>query len=1058
MFGYLNTHSHYSLLRGIAKVPHLLERAKEAGCDAIALTDTNNMYGAIEFYKQARKMDIRPILGVTLFTQHAGSKQFYPVVLLAENEKGYHNILTLISFAHFAESNTPFATHQQLKNSSEGIIALLPALHNPVQEELLQHNVKGARERLSAYKNIFKGNLFIGISPQNPTPKGGTPVNQPTKETVSLAQEMGVGVVPLPLIYLLNEDDIEGREVLPRIQHLTLSPREEEIFEDNLLLPQKQTIEEWTQSVCPEAVKTLDGIIQRCDWELELGKWVFPEPPIPQGSDPEQLLRKHIEEGYARRALKKTKETEERTETEMKTIIGRGYVDYFLTVINLVNYMHEHGILTTTRGSAAGSMVSYLTGITNVDPMEYQLPFERFLNPFRPSPPDIDIDIADNRRNEVIEHITKQFGKEKVAQIGTLGTMMARAAVRDTARALGYSYTNGDRIARLIPMGAQGSPMYIDRAMDEVKELKDLYTSDETARHIMTVAKKIEGNARHLSVHAAGVVISPTTIVKYTPLERDPKGVTNRPITQYNMYAVEDAGLLKFDILGLTNLAILADAVELVKQDRGKTIDVERLPLDDRKTYEMIGRGHTTGIFQMGGGGMTAVLEKMKPTTIHDIAAVVALYRPGPMQNIEEYVSRKQGQKEITYLHPKMEKYLKQSYGVLVYQDDLLYTAIELAGYDWKEVDVFRKAVGKKIPKLMAEQEKIFKQRVREQSGVSEAKANALWNLFDPFKGYGFNKAHAMSYAKVAYQTAYMKANFPAQYMTAHLTAVAGETENIANLVHESKTIGLTVLPPDINKSDSSFTTEKKESGHENIRIGLATIKRVGQGFAETIVKEREKGGKYTSLEDFFVRMAPYKVINRRNTEALIMVGVFDAFESRGILLENLDLLVLCAKDANVGTEQHMLFNTAPKVSLELKPTAKEAGKAQQLYWEKDLLGVYVSGHPMSLFKQEGLEINEIKQKGEREPVLITGVIEHITSIRNKKGERICFPLLMNDKNESIEAVCFTDVAEKYDELLAPFRVVKIRGVTSKRRSSLRNEQINIRIESVETPTLKETQ
>ena len=1047
MFGYLNTHSHYSLLRGIAKVDDLLERAKGAGCDAVALTDTNNMYGAVEFHKKAEKAGIRPIFGTTLLTRRRDGETLYPIILLAENKKGYRNILTLITLAQFARENVPSVTPGQLADSAEGVIALLPALYNPVQQSLIRGDTAAAEKHLLAYRDIFKKNIYLGISPQDPTPLGGTPIAPVSEESVEIARRNGVGVVPLPLIYLLDADDAEGRKVLLRIQQATRPPQEEETFEDLLLMPQRDDIETWTRNICPEALDTLDAVIGSCDWKLDLGEWIFPTPPVGETDDRTAILRNYIEEGYTERNLEKTEETEERIATEMETIVGRNYTDYFLVVIDLIRHMHTDGILTTTRGSAAGSMVSYLTGITNVNPMEYQLPFERFLNPFRPSPPDIDIDIADNRRNEVIDYIVERYGKEKVAQIGTLGTMMARAAVRDTARALGYSYMNGDLIARMIPMGVQGSPVYIDDALREVKELADLHKTNDTARHIITVAKKIEGNARHLSVHAAGVVISPTTIVQHTPLERDPKGTTNRPVTQYNMHAVEDVGLLKFDILGLTNLTVLADAVDMVRKDREVAIEIEKVPLDDAETYRMIGRGYTTGVFQLGGSGMTGVIRRMRPTSIHDIAAIIALYRPGPMRNIDEYIERKQGRKPVTYLHPRMEKYLKKSYGVLVYQDDLLYTAIEIAGYDWKEVDVFRKAVGKKIPELMKEQEEIFKKRAKERTGMPNAAVEKLWNLFDPFKGYGFNKAHAMSYAKVAYQTAYMKAHYPAQYITAHLSAVMGDTQNIAELVYEAKRMGLRILPPHINRSDAVFTTRKNESGGEDIQIGMAAIKQVGTAVAEAVMREREKGGAYTSLEDFIMRIAPYGIINRRSFEALTKVGVFDDFETRSVLLENTDLLLQCVKDAAKDTEQHMLFDAKQTTSFHLKPSVAEVSKVQELYWEKELLGVYVSGHPLQSFRKEGLHLRDVKQKESNKKVVVTSMIETIKPFRNRAGEKMCFVTLEDDTNEKIEAVCFPKEATEYEELLAPYRPVKIRGSTS-----VRNEEVTIRIDSVETP------
>ena len=577
-------HSHYSLLRGVAKVSDILKKAKEARCDAIALTDTHSMYGAIEFYKQAQDAGIRPILGVTLFVRHSGYTTHAPLVLLAQNKDGYHNILSLTTKAHFFKHNIPSVTLEEVAAAKTGLIALLPALHNPVQQALIYQDYEEAKKYLAEYEVIFGDSLFIGISPQNPTPRAGAPITAPTEQIVALAKEQNVGVVPAPLVYLLEEDDQEARDVLLRIQRTTLSNLEEEVFEDLLLFPSRNAIEEWCQSVYPESLQTLSQLITSIDWELDLGNWVFPNPPIGDDSRMRKdILRDHVERGFAYRDLQKTKEIEDRIDFELQVITDRGYTDYFLTVVDLIRYMHKNGILNTTRGSAAGSMVSYLAGITNVNPIEYGLPFERFLNPFRPSPPDIDIDIADNRRSEVIEYIISCFGAEKVAQIGTLGTMMARAAVRDTARALGYSYMTGDRIAKLIPLGAQGAPMYIDTALETEKDLQDLHRADETVQHIIRVAKKIEGNARHISVHAAGVVISPTTTVSYTPLERDPKGLTDRPITQYDMHSVEDAGLLKFDILGLTNLAILADAVKLAEQDKNVVLDVEKLPLDDQK-------------------------------------------------------------------------------------------------------------------------------------------------------------------------------------------------------------------------------------------------------------------------------------------------------------------------------------------------------------------------------------------------------------------------------------------------------------------------------------------
>ncbi|MDE0243396.1 MAG: DNA polymerase III subunit alpha [Candidatus Kaiserbacteria bacterium] len=1049
MFGFLNAHSHHSLLNGIAKIPALIERAKEEGCDALALTDSSNLYGAIDFYTRATDAGVKPIIGTTLYVRHAGSQVRYPLVLLAKNSDGYQNLMLLITLANFSEENHPTLSIDQVQSSCEGVIAIIPPLYSRVQQDLVRGNRDRAAERLREYQDVFGTQLYVGISPQQATVKRGSPAPEVTEDLVACADAAGVPVIPLPLIYLLDEEDVEAREVALRIQRSPLTDIEKDVFEDPLLFPKRQDIESWCSSVCPQALDHLSDLISSISLDLDLGKWVFPKPPTDDTRDSKELLREYVEQGYQRRNLEKTGEVADRVDFELDVINGRGYADYFLTVIDLISFMHSNDILTSTRGSAAGSMVSYLAGITNVDPIKYQLPFERFLNPYRPSPPDIDIDIADNRRSDVINYIVQRFGEEKVAQIGTQGTMMARAAVRDTARALGYSYMTGDRIARLIPIGKQGAPMYIDTALEEVPDLASLYKSEEDVKHIIDVAKKIEGNARHVSVHAAGVVISPTTAVKYTPLERDPSGATGRSITQYDMHAVEDAGLLKFDILGLTNLSILSESIKLTERDMGVAIDVENLPVDDQKTYKMIGDGYTTGVFQLGGSGMTAVLKRMKPTTIHDFAAIIALYRPGPMDNINEYIDRKQGRKSASYIHEDMKKFLQESHGVLVYQDDLLYTAIELAGYNWEEVDVFRKAVGKKIPELMAQQEKIFKKRVAERTNLPKDRIEKLWNLFEPFKGYGFNKAHALSYAKLAYQTAYMKAHYPAQYLTAHLNAEIGDVEKIAELVYEAKQFQLHMFPPGINESDMTFTTEKgSEHEREGIRIGLGTIKQVGERVAESIVEERKRNGSYASVQDFFVRMAPYRVLQRRNVEALIKVGVFESFERRDTLLENIATLLQCTKDAGTEASQSTLFDTSETISISLQPAREKIQKTQELYWEKDLLGIYVSGHPLTFFKREGLPIREIKQRKEKDKKLLTtAVISDIKPFRNKSGERMYFVTLEDDVNNKIEAVCFPNTASTYEEMLALHRPIKIRGVTSER-----NQEIGLKIDSLEDP------
>jgi DNA polymerase-3 subunit alpha len=628
------------------------------------------------------------------------------------------------------------------------------------------------------------------------------------------------------------------------------------------------------------------------DYDLDLGKAYFPQFDIPSGKSAEEELRFLAEQGLVEKKIQESPEVRERIEYELNVINSKGYPSYFLVVADLLRFAKENGILTNTRGSAAGSLVSYLVGITTVNPLEYLLPFERFLNPDRPSLPDIDMDFADTRRDEVIAYAKRKYGEDRVAQIGTFGTMMAKGSIRDVARALNYPYTVGDRIANMVPLGAQGAPMTINHAIELVPELKKAYETESDTKRIIDLAKKMEGCVRHISVHAAGIVIAPSALSDFTPIQFDPKG--GGIITQYDMYNIEDAGLPKFDFLGIRNLSILERAVFLVKQIRGINTDLSKIPLDDSKTFTLLTHGETIGLFQLNGGGMTKALMELKPSTIHDINAMIALYRPGPMAIIDEYIARKHGKKKITFYHPKMEKFLKDSYGLLVYQDDLLYTAIELAGYSWGEVDKFRKAVGKKIPEEMAKQHVYFVEGCKKHSAMTEKEAEFIWDLFEPFQGYGFNKAHAASYGAVAYQTAYMKANYTVEYMTAVLSAESGDTEKIATIVRECKRMNIDVLAPSVTGSFGDFTViqnEPKDGKMGIIRFGLFTIKNLGVEIANSIIDERKENGPFLSLTDFLKRIQ-HKNFNKKSLEALIQSGAMDEFGERGALFANTERML----------------------------------------------------------------------------------------------------------------------------------------------------------------------
>ncbi len=830
-FTHLHTHSHYSLLSALPKIGELVKAAKKDGMDAIALTDAGNMYGTIEFYKDCKKADIKPILGVDFYVAVRTRKDMQAgidnrrtrLVILAKNERGYKNLIQLVTKSNIdGFYYKPRIDRELLEAHSEGLIAIAPAFSSDIAQAMRNRDLEKAKLLINDYKKIFNGkevaeeavplqNFYIEIT-RHPEIDGHEEL---MAKLVELAKETNTPIVAGADVYYMKTEDREARETLMRVmQGGDGGDRASDNVDEDFSFISTEKAAELFKDL-PEALMNNRKIVDECNVELELGKWVFPNYTVESGKSYDDELKDYTEKGYAFRNIEKTPEVAARADYELEVIRNKGYSPYFLVVSDLLRHAHDAGILTTTRGSAAGSLVSYLTGITNVNPLYFNLPFERFLNPERPSAPDIDMDMADDRRDDMIKYAKEKYGTDHVAQIGTFGTMLARGSVRDVARAMGFPYEIGDKISKMIPMGSQGFPMTIDRAMSEVPDLADLYKRDQEVARIIDMAKKIEGCARHISVHAAGIVISPKPLTEYSPLQLDTKGGDDgekKIITQYDMHAVEDAGLLKFDFLGIRNLAILADAVDRVKKIEGIAVDIENVPLDDKKTFEMLARGETVGTFQLNGSGMTKYLVDLKPTRIEDICLMVALYRPGPMDNINEYILRKNGKAQATYLHPAMKKFLEPTYGVLVYQDDLLMTAIEVAGYTWGEVDKFRKAVGKKIPAEMAKQHELFVAGCQKHGGLSKKKAEEIWTLFEPFQGYGFNKAHAAIYGKVAYQTSYMKANFPAIYMSAVLSAESGDTEKIAEIVTECKRMGIPILPPDMNESFSQFTVIKDEA------------------------------------------------------------------------------------------------------------------------------------------------------------------------------------------------------------------------------------------------------
>ncbi len=1021
----LHNHSHYSLLRALPKIPDLVQLAKAQGYTTLALTDFDNLYGAVEFYKECNAQGIRPIIGVDA---HVGEGK--RVVLLAESLTGYKNLLALVSAAQLAESPVTF-TKELLAKHREGLIAIMPYLHGELLPAIQTQDLGRAGRIIDAYHSIFsKEQLYIEI--------GFYDDDALTNATIQFATQHELPMVAAQEVYYLNRDDHRAWRTLRAIENRDANDEEENDYDLSFRSPR-----ELEQLFPQKILDSTEALAARCQAELPLGTWVFPDFPIPEQSSYDQELKRLIDAGITRRTYPMTKEIEERIEYEYGIICKKGYSPYFLVVSDLLRFAREHGILTTTRGSAAGSLISYLIGITNVDPIKFGLPFERFLNPERPSAPDIDMDFADNRREEVIEYAHQKYGMDHVAQIGTFGTMLARGVVRDVARALGYPYGLGDRIAKEIPPGSQGFPMTLDRAMRENPNLASMYEKEREVREIIDLGKKIEGCARHISVHAAGIVIAPQPLSAFTPVQRDPKG--GKIITQYDMYSIEDAGLLKFDFLGIRNLAILAHSIALVEKIRGEKVDIEAIADDDKPTFEMLARGDTEGTFQLNGAGLTRYLKDLKPSYIHDINAMVALFRPGPMESIPSYIERKHNPQIVTYLDPRMKEYLGASYGLLVYQDDVLLTAITLAGYSWLEADKLRKAMGKKIPEVMqAEKEKLIK-GFMEFGKLSKSLAEKLWKLIEPFAAYGFGKAHAASYGKVAYQTAYMKAHYPVEYMAAILTAEAGNIDTTAVMVAECKRMGIPVLPPDVNQSFGDFTVLLENNTPNAIRFGLYSIKNVGKGIADSIIAERKQGGPFTSLSNFLSRIKD-QTLNKKSLESLIGCGALDSLGERGSLLRNIELLLEYHREATKEQLQDSLFASETK-ELQLPDTAP-ATLEERLLLEKELLGLYVSGHPLERFKDKlarrPMTLKQLKEKTPQGATTIAaGMIENVRTVLTRSGDSMAF-IKLADFDDALEAVVFPKPFSQHKEVLLPEKLIACKG-----RLSTRNGEVSFVAEDV---------
>jgi len=1038
-FTHLHVHSHYSLLDGLSKIDELLDYVKELGMDSVALTDHGVLYGAVEFYKKAKARGIKPIIGCEVYLAYEKMNQRRPniddkkyhLVLLVKDEQGYKNLVQLVTKSHLEGFYyKPRIDEELLEKHSKGLIAMTACLRGKIPCLILAKKIEEAEKTALKYQKIFgKDNFYLEIQ-HHPNLPGQKAVNE---TLISFSKKLDIPLIATNDCHYLKPEDAEAQDILMLINTESKpdDPNRKTMKWDDYSVRSPEKMLNDFKDV-PSAIENTQKIVEQCNFEFKLGETKLPYFPLPENENHDKHLKKLCLQGLEKRQtqIKDRDEAVKRLEYELSVIKQTGFASYFLIVQDFVNWAKENRIVVGPgRGSAAGSIVSYLLNITDINPIKYNLLFERFLNPSRVSMPDIDLDFTDWRRDEVIDYVAQRYGKDKVAQIITFGTMAARAVIRDVGRALKYPYTYCDQIAKMIPFG-----FTLAQTLEKIDEFKQIYQSDEKATRLIDLAKKLEGVVRHASTHACGVVIAKEPLTELVPLQHPTQNDENI-VTQYEMHSIEDLGLLKMDLLGLKNLTIIEDTLSRIYKVQDKSIRIEDIPLDDKKTYELLQKGESTSVFQLESDGMKRYLKQLKPSEFEDIIAMVALYRPGPMQFIPSYIKGKQHPEKVKYLHPILEPILKKTYGIMVYQEQLMEIAQKLAGFSLSEADILRKAVGKKIKKLLLEQKEKFIKGATNQ-GVKKEIAQKIWEWILPFASYGFNRSHAASYAMIAYRTAYLKTNYPVEFMAAALTSERNDIEKIAFLIEECKRMKIEVLPPDINESFRNFSVVPDE---KKIRFGLLAIKNVGHNVVEAIVEERKNNGSFASIDDFITRVSS-KDLNKKSMEALIKSGAFDKFEERNKLLQNLERLLEWSRETqkNKANGQKGLFETLPANSqgknsnngINLS-SASPASKKEKLNWEKELLGLYISSHPLEDFKKafekRVLPLVKISQDITGKIVRIGGVICGIKKIIAKNGKPMLF-VKLEDQTDKIELVVFPSVIEQNPTIFQENKIVMVRG------------------------------
>lgn len=1058
-FVHLHVHTQYSLLDGLSKIPDLIARVKEHHQTAVAITDHGAMYGVVHFYNACKREGIKPIIGVEAYMS-AGSRlekqpkmgaDAYHLTLLAKNNQGYKNLMKMVSSAHLeGYSYRPRIDFELLTQYHQGIIATTGCSSGLIPRLLYENEDEKAIEWLKKFHTLFHDDFYVEIQahPQVEIVESVRP------RLVSLAQKYGIPLLATNDVHYVDRDDADAQDALLAIQtRKTIDDQNRLSMLDSpdFYLRSTQEMEELFSSV-PEALENTVKVADKCNVEIPIGKMIFPEFPLPTNTTEEQALKDLAHQKITLRYPKPSAEILARLDYELEVICSKGYASYFLIVQDFVNWAKSQGIrVGPGRGSAAGSLVSYALRITSIDPMLHNLPFERFMNPQRPSPPDIDIDIADERRDEVIRYVAEKYGEDHVAQIITFGTMEARAAVRDIGRVMGMPFSEPDKLAKLIP------PMTkIKDAINNVYELKQLAQEDKYKR-LLDLAAKVEGSARHASTHAAAVVIADKPLTEYTPIQRESRG--GKVVTQYDMYALDlnvsdDAiGLLKMDFLGLRNLSILGKAIELVKKTRNITVDVSNLPLDEPKVFAMLSEGHTTGVFQLESAGMRRVARKLKPNRFSDISALVALYRPGPMELIDVFIEGKLKPETIEYPHQDLKSVLEETYGIPVYQEQVLQIANVFAGYSLGEADILRRAIGKKKKSILDKEKKRFIKGAADK-GYSEKIAQKIWGFIEKFAGYGFNKSHSASYAMIAYQTAYMKALYPVEYMTALLSVEsnshsASKDEKVTLAIEECRRMNITVLQPDLNLSEKEFSIEEFESSLDGkaIRYGFTGIKNVGDAAIDSIIENRNSAGDFVSVTDF-LRRSDTRKVNKKIIESLVKTGAMDTFGERAAILHHLDVIRQKSTDHHVSKEsgQGGLFDqigsSASLSTNDNLPSVPPLSSKEKLAFEKELLGIYLTDHPMSasmdqLSQYMTLTIAELDPLQHQGKLTLAGIITNIRVVTTKTSNKTMAFLTLEDTTGSLDTIIFPKLYQQISSNLTTDQPVLVKGKLEERDDKL---------------------